>query len=194
MKTSQAKQNEPVWDKLNSTFIRIIYLKNGYTLTGYSKKVGRNERRDKVDLLTNWILRDFRNGYLDKNTLNSKITPLDNIYYSIQVEGRIEPVIELFYDYPNWINLKWSSNKKFFAFITRFYDMVHRQVPPSEIVNRLEVRTRAERFDPLDTSTPRLSSMRDLNACVTRLRTEGNYSEEAIEAFYRKYKEKYFNL
>ena len=60
---------------------RVIYLQNGYTLTGYSKKVGQNERRDKVDLLTNWILRDLLNGYLDKATTNPKITPIERIEY-----------------------------------------------------------------------------------------------------------------
>lgn len=194
MKTSQAKQNEPVWDKTHSTFIRIIYLKNGYTLTGYSKKVGRNERRDKIDLLTNWILRDFRNGYLDKNTTNPRITPLDRIEYSMQVDGRVESIVNLYYDYPDWVGTRWTTNKKFYSFITRFYDMVVKQRSSSEILNRLEVRTRATKFDPLDASIPRFSSMRDLNACVSRLKSEGDLPEEAIDGFYRKYKEKYFNL
>ncbi len=74
-------QNEPVWDRAHSTFLRIIYLMNGYTLVGYSKKVGRNEKQDKIDLLTNWILRDLKNGYLDRATTNPKITPLDRIEY-----------------------------------------------------------------------------------------------------------------
>jgi hypothetical protein len=194
MKTTQVSQNEPVWDKINSTFIRIIYLKNGYTLTGYSKKVGRNERRDKIDLLTNWILRDFKNGYLDRSTDNPRITPLDRIEYAMQLNGKIDPIVNLYYDYPDWVGIKWMSNKKFQSFITRFYDMVLKQVTPSEIVNRLEVRTRAPRFDPLDTSIPRFTSMRDLNSCVSRLKSDGDFPDEAINNFYRSYKEKYFKL
>ncbi|HRJ31365.1 MAG TPA: hypothetical protein PLV21_02295 [Cyclobacteriaceae bacterium] len=189
MKTKHTTQNEPVWDKHNSTFVRTIFLKNGYTLTGYSKKVGRSERRDKTDLLTNWILRDFSNGYLDKNTQNTKITPLDRIEYYVQSNS--EPIIHLYYHYPDWVGPTWMNNKKFYSFISRFYDMIERNQQASAIINALEIRTRASKFDPLDTSRPRFTKMRDLNACVYRLKQEGQFTEEAIDAFYRKYKELY---
>src|SRR6478609_1004442 len=108
------KSKGPVWDKTNSTYMRIIYLRNGYTLTGYSKKYLQSERRDKIDLLTNWILRDFKAGYLDKATLNPKITPVNRIEYFIKYQNEYQPVINLDYEGPEWINPKWLDQKKFF--------------------------------------------------------------------------------
>jgi len=194
MITSKSIHNEPVWDKAHSTFIRIIYLQNGYTLTGYSKKVGRNERRDKVDLLTNWILRDFRNGYLDKNTTNNKITPIDRIEYYTKRGESIDPIFNLYYDFPEWINTKWLENKKLVSFINRFYSLLRKGNNPSAIVNELEVRTRAPKQDPLDVSVRRFSSMIDLNTYIIHLRSASDIPTEAINHFYNKYKETHFKL
>jgi hypothetical protein len=119
---NETKTKGPVWDKANSTYMRIIYLSNGVNLTGYSKKYMQNERRDKIDLLTNWMLRDFKNGYLDKRTSNQKITTLDHIEYFIKQNDSYHPIINLYYDFPEWINHKWMDQKKFFYFIKRFYD------------------------------------------------------------------------
>ena len=194
MITTKPIHNEPVWDKAHSTFVRIIYLKNGYTLTGYSKKVGRNERRDKVDLLTNWILRDLRNGYLDKNTTNNKITPIDRIEYYLSRGGAMEQIFNLYYDFPEWITTRWLGNKKLVSFINRFYDLLRKGNDPTAIVNELEVRTRAPKLDPLDVSVRRFASVIDLNAYVIRLRSESDIPTEAIDHFYIKYKETHFKL
>lgn len=185
-------KNEAIWDKKNSTFMRNIYCCNGYVFTGYSKKYKNNERRDKTDLLTNWILRDFKNGYLDKKTSNPKITEVDRVEYFQKRSERYEPIVNLYYDFAEWPDQKWMDNKKFFAFIYRFYDMIRKGIDATAIVNALEVRTRATRFDPLYLDTPRFSSMNDLNAYVYKLRQEEKEEIEAIENFYRKYKEKYF--
>lgn len=192
MIASPIRHNEPIWDKAHSTYMRVIYLQNGYTFTGYSKKVGRNERKDKVDLLTNWILRDLKAGYLDKRTTNPKITPIDRIEYFLKQSESYEPILNLYYDFPEWVNTKWMENKKFYVFINRFYEMVRNQASVTTIANALEVRTRAQQQDPLDISIPRFSSMPDLNAYIHRLKTHTDLSGEAVDNFYRKYKEKYF--
>ena len=189
---NEGKTKAPVWDKMNSTYMRIIYLKNGYSLTGYSKKYLQNERQDKIDLLTNWILRDLKSGYLDRKTSNPKITPLDRIEYFIKQNDTYYPVINLYYDFPEWVNPKWMDQKKFLSFINRFYNMIRRSIAVSEIVNALEVRTRASSKDPFDISIPRFVGIPDLNAYVQRLKSESALENEAIEHFYLKYKEKYF--
>lgn len=194
MITSKETRNEPIWDKAHSTYVRIIYLQNGYTLTGYSKKVGQNERRDKIDLLTNWILRDFTNGYLDKSTTNPKITPVDRIEYYAKRGDSMEQIVNLYYDFPEWINTKWIEQKKFASFINRFYSLLRNRQSPSAIANELQVRTRAPKLDPLDISLRRFSNMIDLNAYVIRLRSDSDLPKEAVDNFYRSYKEKYLNL
>jgi hypothetical protein len=71
--------------------------------------------------------------------------------------------------------------------------MTRQGTASSEIINALEIRTRASAKDPFDISIPRFAGMADLNAYVMRLRSESGLEEDAIENFYRKYKEKYFN-
>lgn len=192
LKTKQTG-NEPVWDRENSTFVRTIYLTNGYTLTGYSKKVGRNERHDKIDLLTNWILRDLKNGYLDKETTR-KITPLDRIEYYRRNGDNLDPIINLYYECPDWINTKWLDNKKLVSFINRLYSLMRKGLNAGAISNELEVRTRAPKQDPFDLSQKRFINMIDLNAYVLRLRNQSDLPNEAVDNFYRKYKEKYFTF
>jgi hypothetical protein len=194
MITTKQTNNEPVWDRAHSTFVRVIYLQNGYTLTGYSKKVGRNERRDKIDLLTNWILRDLKNGYLDKLTKNPKITPTDRIEYYFKRGDSLEPIVNLYYEFPEWIDMKWTEQRKLVSFINRFYALVRKGVSPSAISNELEIRTRAPKQDPLDISIKRFISMIDLNAYVLRLRNESDLPKEAVDNFYSKYKEKHLSL
>lgn len=185
-------QNDPVWDKANSTYMRVIYLQNGYTLTGYSKKVGRNERQDKTDLLTNWVLRDLKSGYLDQQTTNPKITPLDRIEYYWKNNDSYSPIVNLYYSFPEWTNTQWTQNKKFFSFINRFYGMLRNGASVSQIANALEIRTRSRGIDPLDISTPRFASISDLNAYVHLLGSKSDLSQEVIQDFYNKYKGKYF--
>ena len=194
MITTKEINNDPVWDKAHSTFVRVIYLQNGYTLTGYSKKVGRNERRDKIDLLTNWILRDLKNGYLDKLTNNPKITPTDRIEYYFKRGDSLEPIVNLYYEFPEWIDMKWTEQRKLVSFINRFYALLRKGVSPSAISNELEIRTRAPKQDPLDISIRRFASMIDLNAYVLRLRNESDLPKEAVDNFYSKYKEKHLSL
>ncbi len=96
--------------------------------------------------------------------------------------------------FPEWINMKWIENKKLVLFIDRFYSMIRKGQNPTIISNELEVRTRAPKQDPLDISVRRFSNMNDLNAYVIRLKTETDLPKEAIDNFYKKYKEKHFGL
>ncbi len=189
-----AKQNyEPIWDKANSTYMRNIYLANGMVFTGYSKKYHHNERRDKIELLTNWILRDLKNGYLDKHTSNPKVTTVDRIEYFIKQGADYAHIITLYYSYAEWIDPAWMANRKLVAFITRFYDMVRNKANVMAICNALEVRTRAPKYDPLSLEAPRFTSVNDLNAFVFNMREEGKFELEELQNFYRKYMSKFFN-
>lgn len=69
--------------------------------------------------------------------------------------------------------------------------MIRQGIAVNQIVNALEVRTRASSKDPFDLTTPRFPGMPDLNAYVSRLRNESSLEKEAIENFYRKYIDKY---
>lgn len=188
---TQPIKNNPVWDKANSTFMRLIVLSNGVTLTGYSKKVARNERNDKTDLLTNWILRDYKNGYLNMRTNNEKITQLNYIDYFKKIDNDFEPIIKLTYTHPEWLSPTWMENRKLYVFINRFYDLILKGKDESFIINALEVRSRTSLQDPFNLSFFRFTSIRDLNAYVNKLKNQNDLSMEAIEHFYREYTKKY---
>jgi hypothetical protein len=186
-------KSEPVWDKKNSTFMRWMYFQNGNRFPGYSKKYGQTERRDKTDLITNWILRDLSGGYLDKHTTDPKITPLDfSDWYKQISPNQWEPMFRLDYTCPQWYNTKYMEDRKLVAFLTNFYTMLRNGKSVSYIINALQVKTRAERLDPLGYDTPRFISIDDLNIYTHKLKAEGKYSNEQINHFYQNYKQKYF--
>ena len=47
---------------------------------------------------------------------------------------------------------------------------------------------------PLDISLKRFANMTDLNAYVIRLKQESDLPKDAVDNFYRSYKEKFLNL
>ncbi|MEK9157716.1 MAG: hypothetical protein AAB638_00855 [Patescibacteria group bacterium] len=183
------------WDKENSTYFRVLALQNGKELTGYSKMIGMEEKRDKTDVLTNWIVRDFEGGYLDKNTSNPKITPLRCADWYKQVSRgplQHELMFTMYYDTMEWHNTKYAENKNLVSFLKKFYDLVRKGVTATTIRNNLYVTARAEKLDPLSVDKPRFMSIEDLNFYLSRLQNEARYTPEQISHFYRTYKEKYF--
>jgi hypothetical protein len=182
--------NENGWDREGSTYVRIITFTDGKQLTGYSKKIGNNERRNPVDGLTNWILRDYIGGYLDARSDKAIANPTSRIdYYLNQTQDRI---ISLTYAAPDWTQ-KAAENKKLFNWINRFYAMIRAGKPSSEIENFLMVRTRERNRDELDYSVQRFFTLSDLNFYFNLLLEQKRYTAEAIHHFYREYKLKWFS-
>jgi hypothetical protein len=186
---------EKKWDKHNSTYFRVIRLQNGIELTGYSKKIGMEERRDKIELLINWIIRDFEAGYLDKNTTDPRITPTNYLeYYRIvnYSAKEYEHVFTLDYYAPQWSSSKFMADKRLTSFMVRFYSMMRSNSTPTAIRSALYITTRAEKLDPLDYSKPRFLSREDVQFFAVKLRAEGKYTIEQIDHFMREYINKYF--
>jgi hypothetical protein len=192
-----SKPNIRKWDKENSTYFRVLVLQNGRDLTGYSKQIGMEEKRDKTDVLTNWIVRDFESGYLDPQTKNPKITPLRHADWYKQVSKNPlshELMFTMYYDTMEWHNTKYADNKRLVEFLKKFYSMVRKpDITPTTLRDTLYVTKRAEKLDPLSIDKPRFMSIEDLNFYLNRLQGEARYSSEAIMHFYTSYKAKYFD-
>jgi hypothetical protein len=184
------------WDKENSTYMRVLVMANGNELVGYSKCISMEERRDKVDLLTNWIIRDFETGYLDRNTKDPRITVLNRADWYRQVSKnplQRDLMFTMYYDVMEWHDTKYAENKKLAQFFLRYYSLVRKNASATTIRNSLYVNSRAPRVDPLSTERPRFPALEDLNFYIVRLQNEGRYTSEQINHFYRSYKEKFFS-
>lgn len=188
MNPTTNKFTRGIWDKTGSTFIQRIMFRNSQReMLGYSKKVAFNERNDKDALLTNWILRMYRDGYLDpKNTSKDAIDFIE-YYQNTQPEPTL--IIRLYYTYPEW-NPAYLSNKRLVNFINRFYDGIEKGHTATEIYNRLYIRSHSREADPLDLSTMRFSNERHLSNYCAKLMADGKPQGE-VEHFFHQYKEKY---
>src|ERR1041385_2015339 len=152
------KDKTQKWDKENSTYCRVLVMENGRELTGYSKQIAMEEKRDKTDLLTNWIVRDFEGGYLDKNTTNPKITRLKcaDWYKRISKDPlQHELMFTMYYDTMEWHNTKYSEDKKLVDFLRKFYWLVRKNPTAGTVKKSLYVFTRAEKTNPLSIERPR---------------------------------------
>ncbi|MCZ8020202.1 MAG: hypothetical protein O9302_03225 [Cyclobacteriaceae bacterium] len=181
------------WDKANSTFMRVLILRNGIELTGYSKKIGMEEKRDKTDVLTNWIIRDFEQGYLNKNNTDPRITELNySDWYHRKTSSDFELMFTLYYDTVEWHNIKYAENKKLVEFLNRFFYLSKKNATANTLRDQLYVVKRAERLDPLSVDKPRFLSLEDLNFYLNRLQNEDRFTADQLQHFYTSYKQKYF--
>jgi hypothetical protein len=180
-----------VWDKDNSTFIqRIVFYHNQREMMGYSKKINFHERNDKDALLINWILRMYRDGYLDPK--NTRIDSIEYIEYYRNTKPHPTLIFRLFYKYPEW-NPEFLGNIRLVNFINRFYDMVDKGKTVDEICKALYVSNYSKAVDPLDLSTKRFMNERDLTNYCSELITKNKAEQGAVTNFFHKYKEKFLS-
>lgn len=190
-----SRDKDRKWDKENSTYMRVLVMQNGIELTGYSKSIGMEEKRDKVDVLTNWIVRDFEAGYLNKNNTDPRITLLRCADWYKQVSKnplKHELMFTMYYDTMEWHNTRYASDKKLTVFLQKYFKLVRTNPTPTTVRDQLYVKTRAEKLDPLSTEKPRFLSIEDLNFYMNRLQNEARYTPDQINHFYNSYKQKYF--
>jgi hypothetical protein len=177
-----------IWDKEGSTFVQRILFANNHEMLGYSRKIGFHERNDKDSLLINWILRMYRDGYLDPtNTNKDKIQFIE--YYQ-NTRPDLTLIFRLHYDYPEW-NPAFFGNKRLVSFINRFYLLIEKKTPVQEIYRTLYVRSHASETDPLDLSTMRFINERHLSTYCTKLIADGKRPQGEVEHFFHQYKQKF---
>jgi hypothetical protein len=203
-------------DPLGSTYMRITYLKNGIIWKGYSKEKDikyfdkesnqwitkvKNEKHDKMGLLCNWILREYKNGYLQINHPHkSELDRMEFYWHSPFGSLQYLPIVTLYYTFPDWDNSAWYGRKEFEEFekwISRFYKLIKMQSSYDEMHRLLFYQREAKlqnksARDPFSTKHKRFSTVEDLNAFCSTLRDLHPRGE--IMHFYNEYKAKYFNL
>ena len=202
-------------DPYKSTFKRVTILKNGISWTGYSKAkdvryydgesnewktTEKNEKLDKIGLICNWILREYKNGYLQMNHPHK--TELDRMEFSFHSPmGSLQylPIVTLYYTFPDWDNSIWFGTGQYAEFeqwISRFYQLVKLNSTYEEMHRVLFFAREAKQDnkparDPFNMKNKRFSTMNDLNLYCTSLKL--HYPIGEIMHFYNQYKAKYFN-
>ena len=177
--------NNSGWDANNSTYMQRIILKNEKTLTGFSKRIGFSEAKNKRKVIQNWILRSFRDGYLDEDNSRRDSAICIEYYWKNDVK-----VWELaFIVYQN--RVVWESswqNKDFEKFMYRFFELKKQKISPYE---KLYSSAKSKPSNPLDLSKFRHRRLEDFrNYCIDLLRKNVVPLGE-IKHFYIQYVNKY---
>jgi len=188
--TNQDQKNaylQSKWDESNSTYCQVIHFENGKSLQGYSKRVGFNEKNDKVALLTNWILRSMKIGYLDPNNPDkSEIICIE--YYQNEIDGQ-NMFLRLYYNYYELAELQ-MENKKLIRFLDAFYQMINDNIATSIICDKLHVKARAYKDNPLSIETHRYRDpMQLLRHCQ---RISNTIDPRDVLNFFHEYMSKFF--
>lgn len=183
------------WDKVYSTYKRTLYLINGRELTGYSKQIGKQERNDKIDLLTNWIIRDYEGGYLNDQSRDLRKSKLkEAIWWRIKdaSKNEFEPIFTLKYNNVIWHSVIFYNNEVLRRRIERFYHLVRYGAPTEEFRRTLYVSGRGARTpEPLSLEWKKWPTRQELLAHLGSKEIQDFYGENEIQAFYQSYIEKY---
>lgn len=183
------------WDKTGSTYKQIIVFSSGKVLVGFSKRMGFHERNDKIDLLTNWILRMYRDGYLEKNNQNK--TDIDRIEYYINFRG--QHLMNLYYKYPEYMLddlIIENEYKKLVIFLKKFYDMIDKGIQADEIYRKLYTKNRSSSatHDHLSLDKKRFDTLEHLRRYANDLKLERIRPPGEVDHFVIKYCEKFFGF
>ncbi|MEP3388745.1 MAG: hypothetical protein ABJO02_11185 [Reichenbachiella sp.] len=175
------------WDPEGSTYQQEISLENGKFYPGYSRRLGKEEPRDKRVLLQNMILRMYDVGYL--NEQNPNRTNAIQIVYSWRNKlGKFVHAFTLYQDCYEWNPDHYRDYLD--AFLSEFYRLKRIGENPYE---KLYENKKTKMADPLSLSPPRFFNKPNLrNYCVRLIK--GNIREfgEVLD-FYRKYCQTHFD-
>ncbi|MEO9968135.1 MAG: hypothetical protein ABJF11_20250 [Reichenbachiella sp.] len=176
------------WDTSQSTYQQEIILENGKSFPGYSKRLGKEEAKDKRILLQNLILRMYQAGYLDEN--NPQRDNAVQITYSWKDDstGRYVHAFTLYQDCYEWNPNHYRDYLD--KFLTRFYELKRSGKNPYE---HLYETKRAKFLDPLSITNQRFFNKVNLrNYCVRLIKNNIRAFGEVLN-FYIKYCERYFD-
>lgn len=180
------------WDPLHSTFAQRILFSNGNELTGYSKRMNFAEKKDKLGVICNMILRDYRYGYLDEQ--NRAKDPIEYIeFYHLEI-SRMDPprMVRLYYNFFefdfNYVN--WKDGH-FAHWLEKFYKMIEEKRSIDAMWNALYFKPRrTANEDPLSLNKVFTNAGHLANYCVWLIEKNIRPKGE-VEHFYKKYMEKF---
>jgi len=180
------KFNESSYDRVNSTYVQIIYFENGKHIVGYSKKVGHLEAVDPIYCLTNFILRMYRDGYLRPSP---KVTPVECIVYELN-QPRRGWIVTCYYDRYD-ISPDWISDKILVKWLSDFYRDIRNNKSLDYILEKYGRRGRSERSLVLNPNKITFTNLNHLLDYVEKLLDSRRYSPGEIKHFYIQCRQKF---
>ncbi|MEP5613719.1 MAG: hypothetical protein ABJP45_15815 [Cyclobacteriaceae bacterium] len=187
----QNKFNDAAWDSELATYKQLIQFQNGKSIDGYSKKIDCTEMNDKISLLTNWIIRMYKKGYLDPN--NPARDPISFIEYKHNRTGEL--ILRLYYNYCEWGEsiLEKRNIGKLITFINRFYELISAGHSSAEIVSKLYDSKAKKSVKLYDLDAKRFSNEQELVRYCHVLIHEKGADIGRVKTFFHAYKTK-FNI
>lgn len=171
------------FDSINSTYKHEIILKNGKTLTGYSKGLLQNEMPDKIVLLQKVILRLINNGYLD----GQRTTRID-FYLKSFLANNDDLILSLDPISYTVTSDQFLLNERLTAFLKRLYsDLRQGKIITKDLADKRNVRNEDEIFN---LRSKRFQNVDELTEfCIKKVK-EG-HAEGTVKGFFYKYKGKF---
>ena len=159
-------------------------------MQGYSKRVNFDEKADKIALLTNWILRMHKAGYLDQS--NEEKTEIEYMEY---FRNAMEPelCLRLYYNTYEIHDDSLRDNIQMRTFLKRFYELIEIGKTSDFINTKLMVANRTPFENPLDLSVHKFTEPKMLFEYCRNLIIDKKASGEETKAFFQQYLSKYFN-
>ena len=178
------------YDQANSTFKQIIYLTNGKQFIGYSKKLGYNEKADKITLLKNWVLRMYKAGYLNQANKGTQ-KEIDEIHYFIN-DHIATPILTLNYKSYEVVNIEYChENFKIIQFLDTYYDYINNG---NEFkISRLFDYSKGDKLNKLDVNVKRFLTHKALYNWIKSELEKNTYTKSELSNYYNAFKTKYFN-
>lgn len=167
------------WDPINSTYKQEIYFANGKKIDGYSCREGFEEVRDKKKLLINWVLRNYKAGYLDKES--EKVARKIDMFWL--PEGQT-PVLIVSIK-PTHIEWNPSSYRNYLDnFFTKFFKLIESGKNPYQI---LYIKSKSPSIQDLDYKIKRFFNKKNLRSfCIEQIQHKIHPSGQ-VKNYYQQY-------
>ncbi len=172
------------YDQQNSTFSQTIYLSNGKQFFGWSKKLGYNEKADKIGLLKNWILRMYNAGYLNKNSIGTQ-KEIQELQYFLNDHLKV-PILSLEYQSYTVLNPEWcTANFKIIQFLDVFYKYINEGKEYK--ISRLFDYSKPNKINQLDTTLKKFLTYKALYSWIKQEVEKKNFTQSELTNYYNEY-------
>lgn len=175
------------WDSVNSTYKQIIHFQNGKSIDGYSKRIGFDEVKNHQLLLQNWILRSFKDGYL--NSGSGQVDPVICIeYFFRSTDQRFIHAFTLYQDYFEWNPDHYREYLD--QFFVKFYGLKQAGKNPYQI---LYSNHRSKRPCPLSLDTKRFTNKDSLKQHCIRIMLDDSFAKGKVIDFFIQYSNRHLD-
>ncbi len=179
-------------DQEGSTYVSHTYFKgNPKPLIGWSKKEEYPEKNDKKHLLTNWLIRLHRSGYLDP--AHSVCKEVERVQFLINRSNKVIMTVRpLFTDYHSDLieNERYKSLRQW---MNEFHILIRKGATNRTITEAL-YNGKIQIVNDLSLTRAKFADYDSLLLACQYYMGERRHEPSAIRHFFREYSIKYFDI